>query len=736
MKCPKSYTLLILCLLFAFSASASANVSTMGADISYSCVGQDVNGNSQYEFVVNLYYLCKNEDPPTPGAELQLLVESGACGESFTFQLPRKNLNGIEVTPLCEVWTDSSTCHNNRFPGVLQYQYTNIESPFGFLTLPCQSDDWTISLGDVARNESITNLQNPADHALYIEATINNQGGRCNNSPAFAQIPIPYQIPTTSPLSVPYYCINLEAVFDQGIIEPDGNGLAFRLVPPMGAGGLPIPYVDGLSLGNPMSSTNFDFGLGTGEIIFTAMEAQNAVITVVIEERDLLTGLTIGSVMRDLQFIVIDCENTQVKVAEDADKSIEVCPNETARLEIEVLDDDVEDLLQVTTDMLNQFEGATLTNNVGSSPLTAVFEWTPTVGDLGLHNVLFRIRDDACPTFSQLTQTYQIRVTQNISMETTDYTYCIAEPLSVLPIDIEGCGPFSFDPAPTEVIEENGKIVGIIPNLEIDTYTISNAEGDSEQIQIEYVNDFEVMFATDFRVTCGEEEIELELVFSDESVPCEVSYFKEIESSIFSEPCSECPFVSPTETTLYLALLECENGCETRSETVISIEQPPTLTLMTSNPTLTPDGSLVTVTAMGNFDSIEWQTGETGSSIEVLVEALATVEATAYSPNGCSTTKSVTLIFNCGDIHMPSAFSPNNDSVNDEFGIAIPVEDLKVFMIYNRWGNPVFTTSDATEKWDGFVDFEPQPMGVYAYYIESMCRDEVVVNQGFVTLIR
>lgn len=734
MRLFRNYILLAFCMLFVLPISA--NVSTMGADISYNCVGQDVNGDNQYEFVVNLYYLCESENPPCPGAELQLLVESGTCGESFNFQLPRKNLTGIEVTPLCEVWTDSSTCHNNRFPGVVQYQYTNIDSPFGFLTLPCQSNDWTVSLGDVARNETITNLQNPGSQSLYIEAIINNQVGRCNNSPSFSAQSIPYQIPTTSPLTVPYYCIGLESVFDQGIIETDGDGLSFRLVQPMGAGGVPIPYVDGLGLGSPMLNTAFDFGLGTGQIIFTASEAQNSVITILIEERDLLTGLTIGSVMRDLQFIVIDCDNNQVKAAQDTNKSIEVCPNETARLEIVALDEDIDDLLQVSTDMLNDFPGATLTNNVGSSPLTAIFEWTPTVDDLGLHNVLFLIRDDACPAYSQLTQTYQIKVTQSISVTTTNYTYCVIEPLSVLPIEVGGCGPFSFEPSPIEVIEENGDIIGIIPNPDIDTYTISNAEGDNEQIEIEYIGDFEAAFATDFRVTCGEEEIELDLVFSDENIPCSVSYLKEIESSVESEPCENCPIVSPTETTLYIAVVECENGCKTFAETVIAIESPPSLTLIASEPTQTPNGNLVTVTAMGDFESIEWQTGETSNSVEVLVEESAMIEATAFSPNECSTVRSIVLDYNCSEIQIPSAFTPNDDSVNDEFGIPVVVEELVTFIIYNRWGKPVFSTSDMTEKWDGIVGFEPQPMGIYAYYIESMCGDEMVVNQGFVTLIR
>ena len=95
MRLFRNYILLAFCMLFVLPISA--NVSTTGADISYNCVGQDVNGDNQYEFVVNLYYLCESENPPCPGAELQLLVESGTCGESFNFQLPRKNLTGIEA---------------------------------------------------------------------------------------------------------------------------------------------------------------------------------------------------------------------------------------------------------------------------------------------------------------------------------------------------------------------------------------------------------------------------------------------------------------------------------------------------------------------------------------------------------------------------------------------------------------------------------------------------------------
>ncbi len=716
--------------------SASANVTTMGADISYTCMDPNNNGENQYEFVVNLYYLCEPEVTPCPGGELQLEVSSESCSENFTFQIPRMNLDGIEVTPLCVAYTDSSTCNDNRYPGVVQFQYSNIDSPFGPLVLPCQANDWVVSLTDVARNETITNLQDPENHALYIEATINNEGGICNNSPQFGPITDPYTIPTIAPLAVPYYCLGLEAVFDQGVFDPNGDELSFELVQPRGEGGVKIPYVDGLDVGNPMSNTDFDVGLVTNpdKVIFTANEAQSAVISVVISDKG-SGGTKLGSVMRDLQFIVIDCSNNQVEAAEDTNKFMEVCPNELVRFEIVITDEDEDDLLHIDTEMLDFLFGSTLTNTTGSSPLTAVFEWTPSVEDLGVHNILFNIRDDACPAFSQLTQNYQIKVSQDLEVPTTEYIYCATEPLEMMEINIGGCGPFIFTPEPSEVIEENGRIVGIIPNLEVNDYVISNFEDDFEEIHIEYISGFVVNLTSDRDILCQEESTDLSLNFAEEQPSCEVVFLEQTENG-GEQNCNTCPNISPEETTLYTAIISCENGCEKREEVLITVEDDPTLSLMTSNLTLTSNGSIATVTAEGDFEEIEWDTGEMSTSIEVLIEALVSVEATAYSANGCSTTEAITLVFNCGDINMPTAFSPNGDNINDEFGIAIPVENLTIFSIYNRWGKPVFTTSNAADKWDGNFNFRPQPIGTYVYYIEANCRGEKVVNQGYVTLIR
>lgn len=54
------------------------------------------------------------------------------------------------------------------------------------------------------------------------------------------------------------------------------------------------------------------------------------------------------------------------------------------------------------------------------------------------------------------------------------------------------------------------------------------------------------------------------------------------------------------------------------------------------------------------------------------------------------------------DLHVPNAFSPNGDGINDYLVIdgldAYPVFDLKIF---NRWGDLVFENEDPDIQWDG-----------------------------------
>ncbi len=72
--------------------------------------------------------------------------------------------------------------------------------------------------------------------------------------------------------------------------------------------------------------------------------------------------------------------------------------------------------------------------------------------------------------------------------------------------------------------------------------------------------------------------------------------------------------------------------------------------------------------------------------------------------NNCKDTAQVKLIVIKDDVKVfvPSAFSPNNDGLNDDFGVLSKNSLLECdFSIYNIWGQIVFKTSNQFVKWNG-----------------------------------
>ena len=113
------------------------------------------------------------------------------------------------------------------------------------------------------------------------------------------------------------------------------------------------------------------------------------------------------------------------------------------------------------------------------------------------------------------------------------------------------------------------------------------------------------------------------------------------------------------------------------------------------------------------------------------------VEVTA--DNGCSRVDSVTVTIRlrCERMHMPNAFTPNNDGQNDLFRIVELGDDVvENFSIFNRWGEIVFSTNQNSHGWDGTVNGKPQPIGTYLYTITSSCEGQIVKRAGNVTLLR
>ena len=72
------------------------------------------------------------------------------------------------------------------------------------------------------------------------------------------------------------------------------------------------------------------------------------------------------------------------------------------------------------------------------------------------------------------------------------------------------------------------------------------------------------------------------------------------------------------------------------------------------------------------------------------------------------------------DFYIPTGFSPNNDGLNDVFGISGEgISKLQV-VIYDSWGEEVFVIQNPDQTWDGkSISGEMLPDGLYVYKLEA-----------------
>jgi|GEM_PF-1380263 gliding motility-associated-like protein len=106
---------------------------------------------------------------------------------------------------------------------------------------------------------------------------------------------------------------------------------------------------------------------------------------------------------------------------------------------------------------------------------------------------------------------------------------------------------------------------------------------------------------------------------------------------------------------------------------------------------------------------------------------------------GCRDTACVivTVDKECGEVFIPSGFSPNNDGNNDVLYVRGKCIKKMQFIIFNRWGEKVFESSDPDIGWDGTFRGKPMESGVFVYYLTAEYYNGLIVKkQGNVTLIR
>lgn len=88
-------------------------------------------------------------------------------------------------------------------------------------------------------------------------------------------------------------------------------------------------------------------------------------------------------------------------------------------------------------------------------------------------------------------------------------------------------------------------------------------------------------------------------------------------------------------------------------------------------------------------------------------------------------------------VHAPSAFTPNDDGLNDVFDVkGVGIKEY-LLQVYSRWGDLVYESKNLEDQWDGKFNGEFAPPGTYVYtvaYKSMLNRD--YNKKGTVTIVR
>lgn len=384
-----------VCSLFFTKARATH---AAGAELIYQWIS-----DSTYRFYWKFYKDCAPGTSAEPTSQQMCYYNPcSGVGGSITLQkvvglTPVGTANGSPVSTGCP--NGGSTCTGGTLPGYREWWYT------GIYTLPARCTNWTFHVTLNARNNSITNLVNPGGASIYVETTLNNVVAQGNSSPFF----------TVQPAA--YLCVNSPFTFNNGGVDPNGDSLAYEMLQPRTATGVcgnapnptNIQYAGATpafnTTTNPLQTNNtFTIDQTTGALNFTPTITQIAVLSVRCNEYR--NGVKIGSVLRDIQLVVLNCNIQQPNVGYVAtslsgatlqNNVIQGCATQPMSFCFNLTSADTAAILVATSNIAASIPNATLTfTGQTTDSIQGCFSWTPGVLDTGLKVFTVTVKDSTC----------------------------------------------------------------------------------------------------------------------------------------------------------------------------------------------------------------------------------------------------------------------------------------------------------------------------------------------------
>jgi PKD repeat protein len=362
--------------------------------------------SKQYEVSVVIYYNCAARSTVLNNYTVE--YGSQSIGKSGTFIVSKVNEELISSS--CK--KIKNTCEGGKAFGFKKISYSGLFKPDAI------ANDWILNWTECNRNAEINTINSPDTECIYLEALLNNLNAPGNSSPQFS----------ASPVSL--LCEGETRILNYNVFDSNNNRLVMTLVTPKTGPNTNVTYKSGFSANSPLSSNPAVTFSQNGDIkVNPTVVGEQTILAILVQEYD-QNNVLIGSVIRDAQMIVIDCNNRASQLSgfngtnNYGDVSSIACANHQECFYLVGSDPDAKDknvyfnFIQPLKDMIlydPDFDN-TVKFIPGKNPSKVGVCWTPTTSDIGIKKFLVSVTDSACPIMG--TQTFLYTVTVNPGMAT------------------------------------------------------------------------------------------------------------------------------------------------------------------------------------------------------------------------------------------------------------------------------------------------------------------------------
>lgn len=200
------------------------------------------------------------------------------------------------------------------------------------------------------------------------------------------------------------------------------------------------------------------------------------------------------------------------------------------------------------------------------------------------------------------------------------------------------------------------------------------------------------------------------------------------------------PTARPRETTHYQVVITGANNCPDTATVVVNVIKRPTAYAGPDKSLFIGQSATLDGIIGGTDVSFHWSPANFLNNPLLAQPTSNPTEDISYSLNvksnaGCGEAKDETFIKVYKEIHIPSAFSPNGDGLNDRWRILALVGFPKAtIQVYNRYGEIVFESSGDNIEWNGTFKGQASPIGAYTYLLDF--KNGSPLKKGMVTLLR